>query len=135
MFTEIPAPTLADVGGRSITLNIDEPPALDSDPPRNISAYSVTLTPQDGDAPQTVIIPAEAGNYTIPGLKPETMYDIDILPVIETEGQDEPSPYDLGIPSLSAETSELSNFGFLFNFKFCLIPNNQSTNASDPTFW
>ncbi|XP_072032689.1 uncharacterized protein [Amphiura filiformis] len=102
---ELPSPSIVDVGGRSITLSVDEPPpALESNPARNIAQYAVTLTPQDGGPSQTVYVPAEAGNYTIPGLKPETMYDMETRAVIETEGQEEPESYDLGIPSQVFET-------------------------------
>ncbi|XP_072042702.1 uncharacterized protein [Amphiura filiformis] len=98
---DLPSPSIAIVEGISVTLTWDEPPpALESNPPRNITHYAVTLTPRDGGPSQTVYIPAEAGtNYTITGLTPSTMYDIETHVVIATEGQGEPEPYDLGIPT------------------------------------
>ncbi|XP_072042791.1 uncharacterized protein [Amphiura filiformis] len=99
---DIPSPSVANVGigVGSVVLSWDEPPpTLDSNPPRNITLYDVTLTPQDGGPSQTVYVPTEAGtNYTITGLKQGTMYDIETRVVIETEGQGDPEPYDLGIP-------------------------------------
>ncbi len=77
---------------------------LDSDPPRNITEYALTFTPEDGGPPETVFIPAEAGNFTVPGLQPETVYELDIAPVIVTEGQTEPGIYNLGQPPLDLET-------------------------------
>ncbi|XP_072042793.1 uncharacterized protein [Amphiura filiformis] len=99
---DIPSPSVANVAVGSVVLSWDKPPpALESNPPRNITHYEVTLTPQDGGPSQTVYVPAEAGtNYTIPGLKPNTTYVIETRAVIETEGQGEPEPYDLGIPPL-----------------------------------
>ncbi|XP_072042464.1 uncharacterized protein [Amphiura filiformis] len=104
---DLPSPYITNVGGMFVTLSWDEPPpALESNPSRNITYYAVTFTPQDGGSSQTLYVPAEAGtNYTITGLEPETMYNIDTRVVIETEGQEEPEPYDLGIPSQVFETS------------------------------
>ena len=102
---EIPTPSIEDIGDRSISLNWDEPPPeLLSDPPRNITQYAVTLTPQDGGPSVSVFVPAEAGtNYEVTGLKPEAAYDIEVLPVIFTEGQGE-ATFDMGI-TLIIQTS------------------------------
>ncbi len=102
-FTEIPAPTIEEIGGRSVTINVDDPPELDGEPQRNITQYAVTLTPQDGGPPIIAYLPAEAGNYTIDGLSPETMYDALVEPVIDTDGQGE-EPFDIGIEPLTFET-------------------------------
>ena len=73
---------------------------------RNISQYAITLTPKDGGDPITVFAPAEAGtSLEVTGLKPETDYDIDIMAVIDTEGQGEET-YDLRIPKLTIKTSK-----------------------------
>ena len=72
---------------------------------RNITQYEITLTPQDGGDLITVYAPTEAGtSIEVPGLTPETEYDIQVKVVIETEGQGEES-YDLGIPPMTIETS------------------------------
>ncbi|XP_072042709.1 microfibril-associated glycoprotein 4-like isoform X2 [Amphiura filiformis] len=103
---DLPSPFIANVGGGSVLLIWDTPPpALVSNPPRNITHYAVTFTTQDGGSSQTVNVPAEAGtNYTITGLAPGTMYDVETRIVIETEGQGEPDLYDLGIPLQVFET-------------------------------
>ncbi|XP_072042708.1 tenascin-R-like isoform X1 [Amphiura filiformis] len=102
---EIPSPSVANVGAVFVTLSWEEPPpALESNPPRNITHYAVTLTSQDDGHSQTVYVPAGT-NYTITGLRPETMYDIETLVVIKTEGQGEPEPYDFGIPQVNFTTS------------------------------
>ena len=102
---EIQTPSIDDIGDRTITLNWDEPPPeLLSEPPRNITEYAVTLTPQDGGPSVSVFVPAQAGtSYEVTGLKPETTYDIEVLPVIATEGQGE-ATFDMGI-ALSIQTS------------------------------
>ena len=102
---EIPTPSIDDIGDRTITLNWDEPPPeLLSEPPRNITQYAVTLTPQDGGPSVSVFVPAQAGiSYEVTGLKPETTYDIEVLPIIATEGQGE-ATFDMGI-ALSIQTS------------------------------
>ncbi len=79
------------------------PPELESDPPRMITQYAVTLTPEDGGPSETVYVPAEEGaEVTVPGLTPETVYNVDVGVVIETEGMEE--VYDLGIPQQTVET-------------------------------
>ncbi len=105
----MPSPNVTDIGARSISLNWDEPPPeLQSDPPRQITYYAVTATPQDGGDPVTVYVPATPGeDHEIPGLNPETPYDINIAAVVETEGQDEPGIYDFGLAPMAIETSKL----------------------------
>ena len=104
---DLPPPSLGEVGARSITLNWDEPPPeLTSELPRNITQFAVTLTPRDGGDPITVYTPAEAGtSLDVPGLTPETEYDIEVMAVIDTEGQGEET-YDLGIPILTVNTGK-----------------------------
>ena len=106
---EIPTPSIDDIGDRTITLNWDEPPPeLLSEPPRNITQYAVTLTPQDGGSSISVFVPAQAStSYEVTGLKPETSYDIDVFPVIDTKGQGE-ATFDMGI-ALSVQTSKLNS--------------------------
>ena len=106
-FPDLPPPSLGDIGSRSVTLNWDEPPPeLAGDLVRNITQYAITLTPQDGGDPITVFAPAEAGSsLEVTGLKPETAYDIEVMAVINTDGQGEET-YDLGIPILTIETSK-----------------------------
>ena len=106
--SEIPSPSVGDIGGRSITLNWPNtpPPELQGDIPRNITKYAVTLTPQDGGLPITVFAPAEPGaSLEVTGLTPETTYDVDIMTVIDTEGQGE-EIYDLKIPTMTVETGK-----------------------------
>ena len=104
---DLPPPSLGDVGARSITLNWDEPPpGLTSEPPRNITHFAVTLTPRDGGDAITVYAPAEAGtSLDITGLTPETEYHIEVMVVIDTEGQGEET-YDLRIPILTVITGK-----------------------------
>ena len=106
-FSDVPPPSLGDIGSRSVTLNWDEPPPkLAGELLRNITQYAVTLTPQDGGDPITVFAPAEAGSsLEITELTPETAYDIEVMAVINTDGQGEET-YDLGIPTLNIETSK-----------------------------
>ena len=105
LIVEIPTPSIEDIGDRTITLYWDEPPPeLLSEPPRNITQYVVTLTSPDGGPSVSVFVPAQAGtSYEVTGLKPETTYDIEVLPVIVTEGQGE-ATFDMGI-ALSIQTS------------------------------
>ena len=105
--SELPAPSFTDIRGRSITVTFDEPPPeLAGDLVRNITQYSVTLTPQDGGDPITVFVPAEAGGeVTIPGLEPETAYDVLVEAVIDTAGQGEET-FDLGFTLMTIETGE-----------------------------
>ena len=102
-----------------MTLNWDEPPpVLSGDLPRNITQYAVTLTPRDGGPPMTTFAPAEAGtSLEVTGLKPETEYDIEVMTVINTEGQGEET-YDLGSSVLTIETSKplkLKHFRYHIN--------------------
>ena len=108
-FLELPSPSFADIGGRSITISFDEPPPeLADDLGRSITQYAVTLTPQDGGDPITVLVPAEAGSEGIvSGLEPETTYDVLVEGVIDTPGQGE-EIFDLGFTPLIIETSEFS---------------------------
>ena len=111
MFIDLPdqpSPSVTDIGGRSITISFDEPPPeLAGDIDRSITQYAVTLTPQDGGDPITVLVPAEAGSeVTIPGLKPETTYEVLVETVIDTAGQGE-EIYSLGAVPFTIETSEL----------------------------
>ena len=108
---ELPPPSLGDVGARSVILNWDEPPPeLTGDLPRAITQYAVTLTPRDGGSPISTFAPAEAGtSLRVTGLKPETEYDVEVMAVIDTEGQGEET-YDLGIPILTIETSKTLKF-------------------------
>ena len=105
-FSELPSPSFTDIAGRSVTLSFaDPPPELTSDIERSITQYAVTLTPQDGGDPITAFVPAEAGaEITVPGLKPETMYSVEIEAVIDTAGQGE-EIYNLGGDPLTIETS------------------------------
>ena len=81
---------------------------MQGDIPRNITQYAVTLTPQDGGLPITVFVPAEPGaSIEVTGLTPETAYDVDVMAVIDTEGQGEVT-YNLGIPTITIETGENS---------------------------
>ena len=73
---------------------------------RNITQYAVTLTPQDGGDPITAFVPAEAGGeVTIPGLEPETTYDVLVEAVIDTVGQGE-EIFDLGFTPMTVATGE-----------------------------
>ena len=112
---ELPSPSFTDIGGRSVTLSFDEsPPELAGDLERSITQYAVTLTPQDGGDPITVSVPAEAGaEVTVPGLEPETTYDVEVEAVIDTAGQGE-EVFDLGFTPMTVETS-------MFVFYFCLF--------------
>ena len=104
----MPSASVGNIGGRSITLNWPDtaPPELQGDIPRNITQYAVTLTPQDGGPPITILVPAEPGaSLEVTGLTPETAYDVDVMAVIDTEGQGEQT-YNLGIPSILIETGE-----------------------------
>ena len=103
--TEMPTLTLGEVGANTVTLSFnDSPPQLSGEPQRSITQYAVTFTPQDGSPSKTVFVPAEAGaTVEVPGLEPETMYDITTRAVIETEGQGE-GMYDLGAPLISVLT-------------------------------
>ena len=106
---ELPSPSFTDIGGRSVTLRFDEPPPeLAGDLERSITQYAVTLTPQDGGDPITVLVPAEAGSEgTVSGLEPETTYDVLVEPVIDTPGQEE-EIYNLGFTPITVETSEFT---------------------------
>lgn len=108
LLSDIPPPSISEIAGRSITVNWDEPPPeLAGDLTRNITQYAITLTPQDGGPPQTFTVPAEAGTeYELTGLMPETMYEIQIDAVINTDGQGE-EVYDIGIPQINIETSKM----------------------------
>ena len=102
---EMPTLTLGDIGSNTVMITFnDPPPQLPGEPQRSIKQYEVTFTPQDGGPSKTVIVPAEAGaTVEVPGLEPETMYDITTRAVIETEGQGE-EMYDLGAPLISVLT-------------------------------
>ena len=104
---ELPSPSFTDIGGRSVTLSFDEPPPeLAGDLERSITQYAVTLTPQDGGDPITVLVPAEAGSEgTVSGLEPETTYDVLVEAVIDTPGQGEET-YDLGFTPMTVGTSK-----------------------------
>ena len=108
-FPEQPSPSVTDIGGRSITLSFaDPPPELTGEPERIITQYAVTLTPQDGGDPITVFVPAEVGSeVTVPGLKPETTYEVLVETVIDTAGQGE-EIYSLGADPITIETSEFN---------------------------
>ena len=103
--TEVPSPTVDEIGARSVTFSLDEPlPLLTGAPQREITQFAVTFTPQDGGPPVTMYFPAEEGTpFTADGLSPETAYDVEVGVVIDTEGQGEET-YDLGIPPLTIET-------------------------------
>ena len=121
------------MGGRSVTLGFDDPPPeLTGEPPRSVTQYAVTLTPQDGSPPITVFVSAEAStNYTVLGLKPETSYDVEVGVVIDTEGQGEET-YDLGVPKFSIETSKFLKFfsnGKMFYFLRKKILNSLTYSA------
>ena len=100
-------PSVTNIGGRSITLSFaDPPPELTGDIERSITQYAVTLTPQDGGDPITVFVPAEAGSeVTVPGLEPETTYEVLVESVIDTAGQGE-EIYNLGGDPFTVETSK-----------------------------
>ena len=100
-----------NVTSKSISLNWDQPPPeLTGDLQRTITQYAVTVTPEDGDPLDTVVVPAEAGTvYTIDNLTPDTAYDIQISVVIDTERQGEET-FDIGAPSLSATTCKINAF-------------------------
>ena len=98
---------MGEIGGNSVTLNWDEPPpVLESDPPRTITQYEIILTPQDGGEPIIAFAPAEAGSSVeVTGLEPETMYDVEVRPVVETEGAGEEA-MNFGRSSLTVTTSK-----------------------------
>ena len=83
-FLDLPTPSL-DVDGTSVFLTWDNPPPqLKGDPPREITQYAVTATPQDGGPSETFYVPAEEGaSITVSDLDPETAYDIKVSAVID----------------------------------------------------
>ena len=100
-------PSVASVTNTSITLQWNEPPPeLWGNPQRNITRYAVTYSVHDNGNSQVVFVPAEAGaEYTILDLQPETLYDIGVNAVINTDGQGE-HPYDLRVQVLTVSTGK-----------------------------
>ena len=104
--SDIQATTILSVTGGSITLQWNESiPVLMGNPQRNITYYEVTLTPRNGGTTQVVFVPAEAGAvYTVTKLRYLTTYDIEVNPVINTEGQGEQT-YSMEVHSVTANTT------------------------------
>ncbi|XP_072031301.1 uncharacterized protein [Amphiura filiformis] len=102
---DLPSPSFVNIEEMSFTLSWNEPPPeLTGDNQRQITQYAVTVAPQDGGPSQTVYVPAEEGSeYTITGLTPGTIYDIEIDAVINTDGQGE-LVYDIGTSPQTIET-------------------------------
>ena len=100
-------PSVPSVTNSSITLQWNEPPpAIPGNPPRYVSQYAVTYSPHDGGNSHVVLVPAETGaEYNITGLLPETLYDIGVDAVINTNGQGEHT-YDLGVRLLTVSTGK-----------------------------
>ena len=93
------------VSKRSITLQWNEPPPdLTGNPPRNITQYAVTVSPQDGGNPHVQFVPAKAGAVCfITNLQTTMAYDIKVEVVIDTERQGEQT-YDIGPPQFTVTT-------------------------------